>query len=229
MSSLPRISFVVEGITDFIVLDALVDRFLGGIDYVPTQIQPQNSEFLNGLGPLGGGWKGVLKWCDNISNSTDGFIESIVIANCEYLVIHVDSDIALEPELASLGLSQPCPPARNACDGIRAHLVSLLGGALPTTVLICVPAQCTEAWIFAAMHPVEVAKFEPFECRAEPDRLLIGKSSRLVRGKDGAAKKQPVQYRAFAARIAAGWQNAVDLCPEAARFDSEARAAFKVT
>ncbi len=42
MSKTLRISYVVEGATDYIVLDALVELFLGAVDYVPTQIQPPN-------------------------------------------------------------------------------------------------------------------------------------------------------------------------------------------
>ncbi len=111
MSKIPRISYVVEGATDYIVIDALVERFLGAVDYVATQIQPPESDYANHSGPLGGGWKGVLKWCQARGENEGGFENDIVLANCDCLVIHVDADIASEADLQHLSLSAPCPPA----------------------------------------------------------------------------------------------------------------------
>jgi hypothetical protein len=48
--------------------------------------------------------------------------------------------------------------------------------------------------VFAILHPNEVAAYQPIECRAEVDRLLIGKPERLVRDKSGAARKQSEKY-----------------------------------
>jgi len=126
VSRLKRISFVVEGPTDYVLLDALVEHFLNSDDYVPTRIQPPISEFTNNSGPLGGGWKGVLKWCSMIGENPD----SSPLTNCDFLIIHIDADIAGEAELASLNLSAECPPAATApgeaywrITGLRGHLV----------------------------------------------------------------------------------------------------------
>ncbi len=70
-----RISYVVEGATDYLVLDGLVEMFLGTRDYIPTQIQPPSSEYSNNQGPLGGGWKGVLKWCEQLGSDPNGLAE----------------------------------------------------------------------------------------------------------------------------------------------------------
>jgi hypothetical protein len=226
VSNPARVSYVVEGKTDFTVLDALVDRFLGSSDYVPTQIQPPLSAIANHQGALGGGWRGVLKWCEMIG-TTDGTLEAgAVLSNTDYLIIHVDADIAGEVELAAGGLSRPCPPAQTTCDAVRGHIVELLKGDLPAQVVLCVPAQCTETWVFAALHPDDVSKYEPLECRAEPERLLIGKPERLVRDKDGTARKQPDRYVDCAARVAKRWTNATNVCPEAQRFEAEMLAAL---
>ena len=82
VSSTPRIHFVVEGPTDYIVLDALVERFLQTDNYIPTQIQPPTSEYADHQGPLGGGWRGVLRWCREIGNSSGGLSESAALAAC---------------------------------------------------------------------------------------------------------------------------------------------------
>lgn len=219
-----RISYVVEGATDYIVLDALVERFLQTDNYIPTQIQPPISAFANDLGALGCGWHGVLSWCKQEGATQEGFADSLVLANCDCLILHVDADIAHEAELAEHHFAAPCPPARPTCDNLRAHLIFLFGGTLPPKAVLCIPAQCTEAWVFAALHPDLVSQFEPLECRNEVERLLIGKRGKLVRGKGKGTHKEKARYRDNAERIAAGWENAVAYCPEALRFDAECKA-----
>ncbi len=226
MSKTPRISYVVEGATDCIVLDALVELFLGTDDYVPTQIQPPKSEYANHSGPLGGGWKGVLKWCEARGGNEGGFENDIVLANCDLLLIHVDADIASEAELQHLSLTAPCPPAKETCDKLREHLLSLLGGKLLPKVIICIPAQCTEAWIVSALHPDEATKFAPIECHNNPESLLIQKPDRLVRVKDGAAKKQTAKYKEALAKIIGNWSQATAACEEASRFETECKTAL---
>lgn len=226
MSEILRVGYVVEGKTDYIVLDALVEKFLGDKDYVPTQIQPPISEYTNHQGPLGGGWKGVLMWCEQEGATPGGFAQRVSLLNYDCLIIHVDADIAAEAELQSHGLSVPCPPAKDTCDRLRNHLIALLGNPLPSNVVFCIPAQCMEAWVFSALHPDLVASFEPIECRQEVERLLIGKSDGLVRNHDGRARKEPQRYAKAAHRIAAGWPHAIATCPEALCFDNDCRAAL---
>ena len=149
-----------------------------------------------------------------------------MFANYDCLIIHLDADIALEKELLSLALAAPCPPARETCDLIRTYVASLLGGNLSLKVVLCVPAQCTEAWIVAALYPDEAAKFAPIECRNEPERLLIQKPDKLVRDKDGTAKKQVNQYKKSINKLVAGWSDAVTACAEAPRFEAECRDAL---
>lgn len=224
MSRLPRIHYVVEGATDFIVLDAIVERLLGTSDYVYTRRQPPTSAVVEDHESLSEGWKGVLKWCEIMTAAPGGFAEN-ALENCDCLIIHIDADIANERDLAPHDLSAPCPPAKDACDQIRNHLTALLGGNLPAKVVLCVPAQCTEAWVIAALHPDLVATYDPIECRKEPHRLLIQQSDRLVRVKAGKPKKQTENYREVAPRIAARWPDVVAACGEAKRFEEEFAAA----
>jgi len=221
-----RVGYVVEGKTDYIVLDALVEKFLGDKDYVPTQIQPPTSEYTNDQGPLGGGWKGVLLWCAQAGATPGGFAQSLPLLTYDCLIIHVDADIAAEAELQSHGLSAPCPPAKDTCDRLRNHLIALLGNPLPSNVVLCIPAQCMEAWVFSALHPDLVTSFQPIECRQDVERLLIGKPDRLVRDHDGRTRKNPQRYEEAAYRIAVGWDQAIAACPEAQCFDNDCRAAL---
>jgi hypothetical protein len=224
VSKILRVSYVVEGTTDFIVLDALIEKFLGGIDYVPRQIQPPTSEYTDNQGTLGGGWKGVLRWCAQTGTSPGGFAKSLPLLNCDCLVIHVDADIAAEVELQSYDLTAPCPSAKDTCDKIHAYLTNLIGNPLPSKVVLCIPAQCTEAWVFAALHPDLITNFQPIECRSEPETLLIGKPDKLVRDKDGRARKEPQRYTNAANRIAKGWSHTIAICSEAYRFETDCRA-----
>lgn len=227
MSKPLRISYVVEGATDYIVLDALVELFLKTDDYVPTQIQPPVSEYVDNQGPLGGGWRGVLKWCQQFGSSDDNFSANLVIANCDILIIHVDADIVAETDCQSLEISAPCPPAKTVCDNIRKYLIALLCAPIQRKVILCVPSQCTEAWVFAALHPDMVSNYQPIECRLEVEKLLIGKPDKLVRDKDGRARKDRSRYKATVTRMALNLENATIHCPEALRFQKEFNAALE--
>ena len=222
MSNALRISYVVEGATDYTVLDALVEQILGDRDYVPTRIQPPISAYADHLGTLGGGWKGVLKWC-----SMD--VSTSALANCDCLVIHVDADIAEETELSELNLSAPCPPAITTSGKIRDYLVALLGGAVPPKIILCVPAQCIEAWVFVALYPSEVERFTPIDCRREVESLFIGNPEKLVVKKDGRARKQTAEYSKVSPRIGANLAMLTAHCAEALRFESEVRRVFSLS
>jgi len=222
MSSQPRVGYVVEGQTDFTVIDELISRFLGTDNYVPARIQPPYSEITNHLGDYGGGWKGVFGWASDIGSNQGGITTSAVLANTDFLVIHVDADIASKTDGPS-ELSSDCPPARQTCDNIRNHLTGLLGAESPK-IVYCIPAQATEAWVFAALHYDETSKYDPLECRPDVADLLINKPHRLVRG---GSKKQVVNYVRAAREIANGWRHACQVCPEAARFEAEFKAAMQ--
>jgi hypothetical protein len=221
-----RVGFVAEGTTDYIVLDALAQRFIGTDNYVTRQLQPPQSAYTEGQGPLGGGWKGVLKWCESIGSTDGGIVDSLPIANYDLLIIHVDADIAGETDLSSLNLSEPCPPAQPTCNNIRRYVQELLGSSLPRTLVLCVPAQCTEAWVLCALHKDVATRLGQIECLPDVDQRLIGRPDRLVRSKGGSAKKSVEGYRKVADKIAAGWPDVVSMCPEAARFEDEFRSAI---
>jgi hypothetical protein len=94
-----RVGYVVEGPTDYIVLDEIVARLLGHEDYVPTPIQPLIGNIGGDNGPLGGGWRGVLRWC-NLIGEDGGLGSSLVESNFDIIVIHIDAEVAAENEYA---------------------------------------------------------------------------------------------------------------------------------
>jgi hypothetical protein len=223
-----RIDFVTEGLTDQTVLQGLVERWLGGEDFTPNRIQPPSSAYAEGLDSnLSEGWKGVLAWC--AGKRTDGPAgrdEALRQADC--LIIHIDADVATDPVFLAPPFNGLCPPASHAADWVRQNLKTALGGMLPANVVLCVPAQDLETWVLTALHPEIADVHAPIECRPEPGALLIQrKPYRLIRRNDGRLRKDVSKYRTALPEIVAGWPNCTEgdepRCPEAVRFETEAR------
>lgn len=226
-----RIYFVTEGVTDQIVIEGLVEHWLGDADFVPNRIQPPSSAYTEGLDSnLSEGWRGVLSWCQGArAAGAAGRDEALRQADC--LFIHVDADIAGDKAFRSPALDSPCPPASTVADWVREHLKSALGGEVPTKVVLCVPAQDMEAWVVSALHPELSDQHAPIECREEPGALLVQRAPhRLVRRKDGRLKKDTKKYQDAVRAIVAGWPNCTSgnapRCVEAARFEQETRQAL---
>lgn len=223
-----RIYFVTEGPTDQIVIEALVTHWLGDEDFVSSHIQPPSSAYAEGLDTnLSGGWKGVLAWCaGSRTGGPAGRDEALRQADC--LIIHTDADVAPDSDFKNPPLTVPCPPAVNASDWVRGHLTSFFGQSLPPNVVLCIPVQDLEAWVLCALHRDIADEYAPIECRQEPGALLVSRNPhRLIRRKDGALKKETDRYKLSASAIAKGWPNATTgsppRCPEAARFEAEAK------
>jgi hypothetical protein len=88
---------------------------------------------------------------------------------------------------------------------------------------MCIPAQCTETWVFVALYANEAERYRPIEGRREVERLLIGRPERLVRDKDGAAKKDPKSYCRVVDTIIQNWALVVAGCTQARLFESSFR------
>lgn len=219
--------FVTEGPTDQIVIQSLIEHWLGEEDFIPRHIQPPSSAYAEGLDSnLCEGWKGVLAWCAGKRPvGPAGRDEALKQADC--LIIHTDADVATDPDFKSPSFEDSCPPARNACDWVRDHLSASIGGN-PSNVVLCVPAQDLEAWVLCALHPEVADANSPIECHPEPEALLaVQKSPRLVRNKDGRLRKETAKYRSSLPKIVKGWPNCAagkdPRCPEAARFEQDAK------
>lgn len=222
------IYFVTEGSTDQIVIEGLIANWLGEEDFIPRHIQPPSSAYADGLNTnLSDGWKGVLAWCEGKRpDGPTGRDEAIKLADC--LVIHTDADVATDADFKSPAFSGTCPPVTNTTDWVRHHLAALLGSALPPNIVLCVPAQDLETWVICALHPDIADQNMPIECKKEPGALLVQRYPyRLVRRKDGRLKKETAKYKNNLRAIIRGWSNctagAQPRCPEAVRFEQEAR------
>lgn len=225
-----RVYFVTEGLTDQLVLEALIAEWLGDEDFESNFVQPPTSayaEFMNCS--LSQGWKGVLAWCSSESSALS-FSRQRVVEDADLLVVHMDGDVAFENDFPPGAFGGGIPPAQAACDHIRAHLCKVLDDQLirRDKVVFCIPSQSIEAWILCCLFPEVADANIPIECHLNPEILLIERTYRLTRRKDGRVRKNTDAYRAASSRIVANWANcaggASPRCVQAARFEIETRA-----
>jgi hypothetical protein len=215
------IYFVTEGVTDQIILESLVERWMGNADFAIRLIQPPSSEYARELDSLlSQGWKGVTAWCSG-KYGAQGRDEVLRRADC--LIVHVDADVATDPDFRNPPFAGLCPPASDACDWVRKHLSTLLGTASHPYVVFCVPSKDIEAWVLCALLPEVADRHAPVECRNDPAALLVERTYNLVRRKDGRLRKNTSNYRRAASAFAAKWENCPTRCDEAERFENDIR------
>ena len=189
MSETLRIGLVAEGITDYEVLNAAINSMLSGRSFILTLLQPEKSVAFTGdrnAGSLGGGWKGVYKWCQqSIQRSAGHLRDDPLFFNYDLLLLHLDADVAGEdpanspidpmPELFGvLPCEYPCPPPTNTTDALRNVLLSWVGELqTPPNTVLCTPSKSTEAWVMAACFPndKEMKKLG-WECHPKPEKRL---------------------------------------------------------
>ena len=126
MSNTVRIALVGEGVTDFEVLKAGIDSMLNGRSFDLKLLQPEESlafTAAGAAGSLGGGWRGVYKWCLQAALRGDGVLSGDpLFISYDLLIIHLDADVASEnsegdiPDLAGM---LPCGPVLPLAQRLR--------------------------------------------------------------------------------------------------------------
>src|SRR5437899_2823396 len=129
MSDALRIALVAEGPTDGIVIESALRAIVRDRGFVMTQLQPEMSIAFDGTG---GGWRGVYLWCKQSARRGGGRLamDQLVLSSFDALIIHVDADVArgayphagIVPDAGDgqLPCEQPCPPATNTTNDLRA-------------------------------------------------------------------------------------------------------------
>ena len=229
MSDPVRIGFIVEGPTDFVVLEAIVARLLAGREYEAISLQPTLSV---ALAPLnGGGWTAVYLWCRQTIELSGGTIQNNPLFDFyDIVVMQVDADVATKrytddqrivhpPD--DLPFSEPCPPVSATTDRLRRVMLGWIGeSAVPPRLVLCTPSSSLETWILVGLFPADkVASKADLECRRNIEAQLQSKplSKRLVR----SGQKDIEKYRGHAPAIAEAWTVIRSRCTEAERFSSE--------
>jgi len=231
------IATVVEGPTDRLVLEAILDKLIPG-EHRYLTLQPPVL-----LGETGAGWKGVRAWCRQRWQRTGSDLETVLSPAdgppIDLLVLHVDADIAFESDLQDAqddpvaGVQQPCPPAAATADRLRQVILGWLHRAnLPQAVILAIPAQDTESWTFAALFPADpLCGRTDYECirhgAHHPGyRLTLRAHGKLMSRSGGGIKKSERLYQKAMPQLAAGWDAACQICSQAQRF-TESASAFR--
>ena len=221
MSDPVKIALVSEGITDYVVLKAAVESMLDGRSFILTLLQPEGSVAFTGAGeagPLGGGWKGVHKWCLQSAARGGGSLsgDPLFIGH-DLLVVHLDADVAGEDMAGHLPCAQPFPPPNATTDRLRIVMLSWLGETrTPPQTVLCTPSKSTDAWVMVAFFPSdkEVRK-RSWECFPNPQSRL-GQQPKPQR-----FSKSQVDYEKRQAELQSRWPSVVAKLSEAARFQTD--------
>jgi hypothetical protein len=237
MSRTVRIALVAEGVTDYEVLNAALESMLSGRSFDLKLLQPEGSVAFTGMGhagELGGGWKGVYRWCLQAKQRSAGRLSGDpLFFNYDLLLIHLDADVANEdpanskigaiPELAGvLPCDQPCPPPNATTNALRKVLLSWVGETVtPLQTVLCTPSKSTEAWVMAAIFPTdrEVVK-KGWECYAKPENRLGQQPFRQ------RFSKTQANYQTRKSQLQAAWPAVVARLTESRRFQDEFSAAL---
>jgi hypothetical protein len=229
MSETVRIALVAEGVTDYEVLRAAMESMLNGRSFDLKLLQPDGSvAFIGGgdAGPLGGGWKGVYKWCLQAAQRGGGNLRGDpLFISYDLLVLHLDADVANEdpanqtvdpiPGLAGiLPCAHDCPPPSATTDSLRRVLLSWVGETqTPPRTILCTPSKSTEAWVMAVFFPNDRDMVrQGWECHPDPE-------SRLGQQPAGQRfSKRQADYQLRQADLQAGWPKIAERLSEALRF-----------
>jgi hypothetical protein len=223
-----KIYFVTEGETDQIFFEGLISEWLGGEDFEPIHIQPPNSSYVAGKQtPLSEGWRGVVTWCSSTLSDLVAS-RSYVIENASLLVIHVDGDVAFDAQFAGSEFASKGPPVGPVCSFVKNHLSQFFLPNLPLNIAFCVPSRDLECWILCCLFPTVADANVPIECYENPANLLLFKTPKLVRRKDGRIRKDVSAYEKNLKEMVQGWANCVagpiPRCSEAVIFENAVRA-----
>ncbi len=234
MSEPVRVAVVVEGPTDAIVLEAILNAMVPGREFVLQTLQPEGSAAFGTapFGRTGAGWAGVYRWSRQAVTEGGGSASgSSVLSNHDILIVQLDADVAGETYAAGnirdapcddLPCEAPCPPAHHTTDALREVILNWLGeGECPQRIVLCTPSRSIETWVLAAVCPHNnLVQRDDWECHHHPESQL-GALPRARR-----FKKRPDDYRRKQTEIEQEWSNVSARLTEATRFEAEVLAAM---
>ncbi len=220
-----RIGLVVEGPTDFIVLEAALKAMLPGRSLIFSRLQPSD-DLTFGSETRGAGWGGVLNWC--LQQTTD--LQNRLLAGFDLLVLHVDADVAAKhysdvfgkkpAPFDDLPCQKPCPPASDTVDALRRIVLGWAGDRVQPHWVLCVPSKCVESWLVPVFFLEQQDKMAGLECNVQVEALFIRKKGpKLMRRRGSTYKKLPIEYRAISPLITERWHDVTQTCRQASHFE----------
>lgn len=231
MSSTVNLGLVAEGVTDYELIRSAVESMLGDRSFDMKLLQPEGSvAFGTGnAGPLGGGWRGVYRWCAQSADRAEGKLSNDpLFLRYDLLIVHLDADVACEDPARDpvnpiaeldgvLPCEKPCPPPSDTTDELRRIMLDWLGEPeSPKNTILCTPSKNTEAWVVGMLFPTDsqLLKLE-WECYSSPETRLSQqpKAQRI--------SKDRMSYQGKAAEFSKRWAVIVAELSEAKRFNDE--------
>jgi hypothetical protein len=230
------IGIVAEGPSDFLLLEQLINKLLEG-EHDYERLHPEKK-----FGVRERGWQGVRAWCQMIAREFENLAIFLngVTPRLDLLVIHLDADVAM-----AIDCESPCPPASDICDAIAQCIMTWLGHPVTSEPLVlCIPAQNTEAWILAADNPHTPSPYHNppekyLECVPQPDMIISSQGykphpllKRRRKKENGRkvkkANKNPKDYTKLILKVLDNWEAVKLLCPQAAKFENDLKAGVEI-
>ncbi len=239
-----KIGTVVEGPTDRLLLKAIIAKLCpGGYDYLDLQPADNGASF----GRTGTGWKGVRRFCHDVRQSLNTDIAALITDHqIDLLIIHTDADIAFESDLQEdifcpvKNVPQPCPPILPTAENLEEVVARWLNpeGAdkFPPEVIMALPSQDTENWLFAALFPDDALCGHPdYECihngndpRHPAYLMTLKKYGKVLKRKDGKIKKPMNRYCQVSGNVADNWSKVCEFCSQARVFNDKLADSYAV-
>jgi hypothetical protein len=227
-----RIAIVAEGITDYSVIRGAITSMLGDRSFILNLLQPEESWAFTGAGDagaLGGGWKGVYKWCLQSRERGAGRLSGDPLYfTYDLLILHLDADVAGKDPAGDtvspipllrgiLPCEKPCPPPSDTTDALRNVLLSWTGERqIPANTVFCTPSKNTEAWIMYLFFPLDRdMNRKGWECCPNPEARLQQQPKKY------RFAKSYNNYRSRENNISKGWPKLADTLTEANRFQRD--------
>ena len=228
MSDPLRIALVAEGITDYVVLDAVLTNLMAMRGHILTLLQPEGSVAFSGAGAagvFGGGWRGVYEWCRQSADAPFHLVDDPLFEEYDVLILHLDADVGENSNEKQWPEGLPCvvacPPPNAKTDALRVIALNWLGQkVMPPKTVFCTPSKSTEAWIMFLFFPNDKEmRRRGWECHPDP-------ASRLpLQPKAARFEKSFKDYKARSAEISRRWPEVAGALTEAKRFEEEFLAA----
>ena len=234
MSEPLRVAAAVEGPTDAIVLQAILDALLPETEIVFQTLQPEISVAFDSasFGETGSGWTGVYRWSRQSAAEGGGSVSgSSALFHHDVLIVHLDADVAGKTYMSGniqdapgedLPCEQPCPPASDTTNALRSVVLNWLGEhECPPRVVLCTPSKSVETWVLAAVSPNNrLVQRGDWECHPNPEGQFATMPRAVRFG------KRPEDYRRRQKQISQAWADVSARLTEALRFEREFLAAI---
>lgn len=223
------VGIVAEGPRDVEMISGLLKRFIPNYAIRPLVLQPDSSAtpgFGSDYGPRGGGWMGVKRWCELVARDFGGIAAFL----CNYepkidlFIIHIDADVAREE---TLNCYAGCPPIQPTIDNLKSVVEGWMGDEIAHPVVLCIPSDNLEAWVWAAHESVLQHHNPPatcIECVQKPDDVISDQNyrpRRLMSRKNGKPDKSRSKYAPLIRTVVDNWDQVKSVCGQAAQFEQD--------